>query len=149
MMSETPDFWTDDRTARLVQAWQVEERTAAEIAEELGTTRGAVLGKLDRLSLLQPAPRQPSAARQRYESIVAAFEQRGDHGCSWPLGSPGEKGFRFCGEERPYTDCSYCEIHASAAYVPRKRTTRITKSVRAPAAANANGVEELQHLVAA
>jgi GcrA cell cycle regulator len=140
------DFWNAERIDRLVQAWD-EGCTAVDIADELGTTKNAVIGRLDRMKLL--APRRPaSAARQRYEAIASAFEERGDHGCSWPEGAVGDKNFRFCGEQRPYIDSPYCERHASAAYLPKKRGTKIEKS--APAPANANGaVEELENLVAA
>jgi GcrA cell cycle regulator len=142
------DFWTNDRVERLVEAWSDGEGlSAAAIAELLSCSKNAVIGKLDRLELLQPAPRPTSAARARFEGIAAAFEERGDHGCAWPIGDPSEPGFRFCGEERPYVDCAYCETHAAEAYVPRKRGTKITKS--APAPANADRVAELEQLLAA
>jgi GcrA cell cycle regulator len=141
------DFWNEERVDHLAQAWD-EGNSAAEIAEELGCSRSAVIGKLSRLGLLEPAPRPPSAARARYERIVAAFDDRQD-GCAWPIGDPSQPGFRFCGADRPYIDASYCHQHLAEAYVPRKRGTKISKSVRAPAAANANSVEELDRLVAA
>jgi hypothetical protein len=125
------DFWNAERVAHLVTACD-EGNSAAEIAEELGTTKNAVIGRLDRMGRLEPAPRPPSAARARHDALVAAFDDKGD-ACSWPIGTPGEKGFRFCCEPRAYIDVSYCPAHLSEAYVPRKRGTKISKSAPAPA----------------
>lgn len=43
-------FWTADKTADLEQRWN-DGQSAGFIAEALGTTRGAIMGKVDRLGL--------------------------------------------------------------------------------------------------
>lgn len=42
--------WTDDRLDTLVRMWR-ENKSGGQIARKLGTTRSAVLGKINRLGL--------------------------------------------------------------------------------------------------
>lgn len=63
------DWWTHERIDLLRQRWD-EGRTASTIADELGTTRNAILGKVHRLSLAPRLnshrdPSDPSPPRQR------------------------------------------------------------------------------------
>ncbi len=44
------NFWTPEKVERLTQRWK-DRQTAAVIAEEFGTTRNAILGKINRLGL--------------------------------------------------------------------------------------------------
>jgi hypothetical protein len=58
-------FWTPERDDRLHQL-DAEELSAAKIAQKLGTTRGAVLGRLHRLSGV--ALTYPSYVRQAHKA---------------------------------------------------------------------------------
>ncbi len=53
-----------------------------------------------------------------------------DHVCKWPIGDPGEKGFRFCGR-RPKPGHPYCEAHAELAYQPSRRRRRESEDAKA------------------
>lgn len=57
------DFWTEVRVAML-RKFHGEQRSAAVIADLLGTTRNAVLGKVHRLGLSTPAPLRSQAERE-------------------------------------------------------------------------------------
>jgi hypothetical protein len=41
-------------------------------------------------------------------------------GCKWPLGDPGEKDFRFCGDPAR-SGGVYCVEHDAAAHAPTRR----------------------------
>ncbi|MGO1079928.1 GcrA family cell cycle regulator [Inquilinus sp. CA228] len=50
-----PGDWTEARVAHLRQLWEVDGRSASQIAETLGdVTRNAVINKVSRLGLVQP-----------------------------------------------------------------------------------------------
>lgn len=53
-------IWTEAKTSKLKDLWAT-RYTASEIAERLGTTRSAVLGKIGRLGLHN---RDPSKSRR-------------------------------------------------------------------------------------
>lgn len=56
-------FWTAERTAALCRLWDAGRSTAL-IARELGTTKNAVVGKVNRLHLTpRPPPIRRSATR--------------------------------------------------------------------------------------
>ena len=42
----------------------------------------------------------------------------GEQPCCWPIGDPGTKSFRFCGE-RALKGKPYCEVHNKRAYTRR------------------------------
>lgn len=55
--------WTADQTKRIRSMW-LDGQTAATIALELGVTRNAVIGKIDRIKLLRkPRVRKPRKPR--------------------------------------------------------------------------------------
>ena len=43
-----------------------------------------------------------------------------DHMCKWPIGDPGDTGFRFCGRKAKDSE-PYCEAHCQVAYQPSRR----------------------------
>ena len=101
--------WTDERVALLKTLWG-QSVSASEIAKRLGdTTRNAVIGKAHRLGLsrkvAKPAP-EPQGVTVRHLS---------ERMCRWPIGHPGEPGFRFCGHSAT-TGRPYCEEHCAVAY---------------------------------
>lgn len=112
-------LWTDHRIAILKRMW-ADGATAAAIAECLGVSRSAVLGKIFRLrrrapasaaESLQPHPKQP----QRYG--ISLLELANET-CRFPIGEPGTRNFFFCGD--PSADLEggrpYCACHARRAY---------------------------------
>lgn len=81
-------------------------RPVKEIAEILGTTKNAVIGKANRMGLSKP----------KGEHGVR-FENLKSKQCRWPKDSSKNKGsLLWCG--LPVKDgCSYCEKHLEQAYV--------------------------------
>lgn len=113
------DVWANNRIAILKQMW-ADGATAAAIAECLGISRSAVLGKIFRLRRratgaavepLQPHPKQP---QRRGISLLELTNET----CRFPSGKPGTRSFFFCGA--PGADLEggrpYCALHARRAY---------------------------------
>jgi len=138
-----PMLWTDERVETLM-AMRAKRISSGKIALELGVTRSAVMGKLNRIRaaekaalepqkmLVKPLPTPvkmgPSAPRS-----FGAVEPRGaatvmtlNHTtCKWPIGDPQSDDFTFCGK-RPDKGV-YCPAHAKIAYnPPPRRTSRAT-----------------------
>ena len=122
--------WSDDKLELLERLWR-EGETAATIADQLGFSRGAVVGKVFRLRLAgaskpqarrpgrkyaPPAPPPATPQKKLGKSLLELTN--GD--CRWPIGNPGSKQFHFCGE--PGADVEqgipYCRLHMQRAYVP-------------------------------
>ena len=60
-----------------------------------------------------PAPKRP-------RQLCCPPPRIGTDRCCWPLGEPGEPGFRFCGD-LAITNKPYCPEHARIAYQPGRR----------------------------
>lgn len=104
--------WTEERVSELRRLWSA-GLSASQIADRLGeVSRNAVIGKAHRLGLKG----RPSPIRRQTPTMTALQENM----CRWPIGTPGQPGFRFCGQPtaagRPY-----CGTHCTVAY--QKRTT--------------------------
>lgn len=112
-------LWTSGRIATLKQMW-ADGATAAAIAECLGVSRSAVLGKIFRLRRrapasvgvsLQPHPKQPQRGGIRLLELTNGT-------CRFPIGEPGTRTFFFCGA--PGADLEggrpYCVRHTRRAY---------------------------------
>lgn len=131
--------WTDDRVQVLRDMWG-QGCTAREIAERLGpgVSRNAVIGKANRLGLSQPtkssvsrkarrrAPVQKRPDPMPEEPVIgdgATILTLTKSSCRWPIGHPGEEGFKFCGagteDNQPY-----CPYHARMAYQPLSKDNR-------------------------
>lgn len=137
-----------ERVTRLKKLWTEEGRSGSEIASILGgTTRNAVLAKLDRLGLLtrtnssvsptRVSTRRPPKPRRFVPAMSVAVEampmpaERFDvpperrvklidlesHHCRWPLGDPKDADFGFCGA-RKHPASMYCEPHFRASVEP-------------------------------
>lgn len=132
--------WTEERVDQLKKLW-AEGLSASQIARTMGgVTRNAVIGKVHRLGLSgritttrsdrprytphpRPRPRQvvpvqdvmddPEPAPGEFSTVLALNESI----CKWPLGNPGEEGFRFCGRKAT-DDAPYCLEHTRKAYQP-------------------------------
>ena len=108
--------WTDENVEILETHWSA-GRSAREIAEKLGVTRNAVIGKANRMGLSHSSATTRRGRRAR----------RGDRGrpsspfdltermCRWPIGHPGDADFHFCGGARA-PGRPYCEAHCDLAY---------------------------------
>jgi GcrA cell cycle regulator len=146
--------WTDERLERLKSRFAA-GLTCRQIADDIGVTRNAVIGKLNRLNLMRekgadaPRPARKEAARGRRAKSVPRLQYQllqklyaepqpaaGDelihdeHRCSllelseqkcrWPISTPGEKDFCFCGNP-PLKGLPYCTGHSRLAYRPGSR----------------------------
>jgi GcrA cell cycle regulator len=104
--------WTDKKLALLKILW-TEGKTAVAIAQCLGVSKSAVLGKIFRLRLAPPEQKpEPTAGsspmlRRKGRRFAAESQdlatRRGkslleltNESCRWPIGDPAKKSFHFC-----------------------------------------------------
>jgi GcrA cell cycle regulator len=141
--------WTTERIELLKTHFEA-GLSCREIANEIGVSRNAVIGKLSRLNLTRekkieirkdgPRKSRPrSVPRLQYRMLRQLFAEASvedDQGiqseqhcsllelseerCRWPINSPGEEGFCFCGN-RPLNGLPYCAGHSRLAYQPGSR----------------------------
>jgi GcrA cell cycle regulator len=137
MTSPTP--WTTDDIATL-RALRAVGLSGSAIAERMGRTRSAVIGKMSRLGIPVPAtriqlPRKPREPKMQLPQFiktifgprlppvppqplppnpVTLFELEAGM-CRYPVNDVGP--FLFCGAPQ-IKDCSYCGEHKRLAYVP-------------------------------
>ncbi|HZP68571.1 MAG TPA: GcrA family cell cycle regulator [Pseudolabrys sp.] len=147
MTIETPgknsrETWTAERIAQLRSGVSA-GLTCAQIADAIGVSRNAVIGKLNRLGLSRgrspaaPRPRnggslrRPQVLTQRLmlKAIFASAPVADDvvsaepcsllnlapRKCRWPIGGAAAAGFTFCGNAT-VDGMSYCAGHARMAY---------------------------------
>ena len=133
--------WTNKKTTQLKELWK-KGTIAEEIAEVLGTSKGAVIGKARRLKC---APRKlgrlPHALKQHWgyvkrpsrsrkdvlESILTEMEPENPtnleslipNQCKFPLGKEEDRAELFCGRERwvgtRKFGPNYCKYHVHVA----------------------------------
>jgi GcrA cell cycle regulator len=142
--------WTTERI-ELLNSHFAAGLSCREIANEIGVSRNAVIGKLARLNLTRekkPDLRRASAKTNRprsvprlqyrmlrklFAEVPPAEEIQAIHSeqhcsllelseerCRWPINSPGEEGFCFCGNQ-PLGGLPYCAGHSRLAYQPGSR----------------------------
>jgi GcrA cell cycle regulator len=149
---QMPDnTWTTERID-LLKGHFAAGLSCRQIANEIGVSRNAVIGKLSRLNLTRekkPTMRRASEKTSRPRSVprlqyrilrtlfaeappadesgqVIESEQHcsllelSEERCRWPINSPGEEGFCFCGN-RPLDGLPYCAGHSRLAYQPGSR----------------------------
>jgi GcrA cell cycle regulator len=126
--------WPDKKLSLLKKLWN-EGKTAVAIAQRLGVSKSAVLGKVFRLRLASPAqePKPAAASSPMLRRKGRQFEpepqdvtiKRGkslleltNETCRCTIGDPAKESFHFCGE--PGADLEqgipYCERHRQRAY---------------------------------
>ena len=124
--------WSTDQEDRL-RALVLDGLTATRIGAEIGLSRGAVIGKIDRLGLRllgglgrQPGPQKPRKSRARKPKVTTAviLAPPPDGGidilalaagvCRWPQDTI--EGVRYCGGET-YPRHVYCPAHHRLAFV--------------------------------
>ena len=142
--------WTNERIEQLKSHFTA-GLSCREIANEIGVSRNAVIGKLSRLDLTREkkpdlrrvstkTSRPRSVPRLQYRILRRLFSEAppaeddqaiqseqhcsllelSEERCRWPINSPGEKDFCFCGN-RPLEGVPYCAGHARLAYQPGSR----------------------------
>ena len=107
-------WWAQEgRLDRLHDLWEIEGLTASACAAQLGCTKNAVIGMVQRHPAL--SQRRPSAAAA-LPARVASLDGLGPNDCRWPHGHYGEPDFHFCcatiAPGRPY-----CLAHVAIAYI--------------------------------
>jgi GcrA cell cycle regulator len=109
--------WTADRTEILIQLRKLHQPVSI-MAERLGITRNAIIGKLHRLGLSVARIRRsvPTLiAPEKASRIGITLMQLTSKTCHWPLGDPQQPDFGFCGN-LILEGCPYCAEHAKLAY---------------------------------
>ena len=127
-----PKTWTEERISLLKKLWE-EGASANRIAEQIGTSRNAVIGKVHRLGLskrespIKRNPQSPSYSRKRKSQELPPSPSKGitildltERMCRWPKGDPGDPDFQFCGG-KVIPGAPYCATHAAQAYQPSRR----------------------------
>jgi GcrA cell cycle regulator len=139
----TQTTWTIERIARLKYLRDA-GLSCAQIANEIGVSRNAVIGKSNRLGLsrfdatIGKPERTVTRRRYRYPRALSANPQFGlaemegngasrcslfdlqQWHCRWPIGDPGSEDFGFCGT-KAVDGLPYCVAHARLAYRPGSR----------------------------
>jgi GcrA cell cycle regulator len=143
-MSAIQPTWTTERI-ELLKVHFAAGLTCREIAERIGVSRNAVIGKMSRLNLTRdkagPARKKATgdgrqraslALRRQILKAVAADEapapeesianghrcslfELSNETCRWPLSTPGAADFCFCGNP-PLQGLPYCPGHSRLAY---------------------------------
>jgi GcrA cell cycle regulator len=128
MLANEPT-WTAERV-ELLKIHFAAGLSCREIADDIGVSRNAVIGKLSRL--------KRSAPRLQYRPLQAAASDEPIHNahrcclldlsedrCRWPISTPGAADFCFCGNP-PIKGLPYCAGHTRLAYRPplRQRVAR-------------------------
>ena len=151
MLANEPT-WTAERV-ELLKIHFAAGLSCREIADDIGVSRNAVIGKLSRLNLTRekagdarrPArtdaanqPRPRSVPRLQYRLLQTAANEEpihnahrcslldlSDERCRWPISTPGAADFCFCGNP-PIKGLPYCAGHTRLAYRPglRQRVAR-------------------------
>lgn len=136
--------WTTERIELLKTHFDA-GLSCREIANEIGVSRNAVIGKLSRLGLTRGEfigePRAPkkerasrSVPRLQYQMLRTVYEdgepvlaapvvserrcsllELSKQSCRWPISTPGAEDFCFCGN-MPLEGAPYCAGHARLAY---------------------------------
>lgn len=99
--------WPEDKKQKLIKMFK-EHRSTREMADELGTTRNAVLGKLFRLKLKNSRVKEKKPTPPAVRNLSSPIPNWGF--CQFGFGNPGDDGFYFCGKPsvpgKPY--CEEC-----------------------------------------
>ncbi len=111
--------WTDENI-KILKDMLNAGASARDIAEKLGNTRNAVIGKANRLKLSTPKSDKEKTVKEKKSTAITYPD---DNLCQWPTGHPNEEGFHFCGKP-VQGSLPYCEAHCNSAY--RRSTAQTT-----------------------
>lgn len=130
--------WTDDLIEELTALWKEGRLSAASIAQRMGVSRNAIIGKVNRLGLSVPQVASSKAKRKRgqfkmpetstpiviepkpedaktaFGTPVALLDLT-DATCRFPIGDVAP--YMFCGAE-PEKGKPYCKAHCACAFRP-------------------------------
>ena len=114
-LNEGPSLWTDTETNVLQELWGTGV-TAREIGVTLNRSRGAVIGRANRMGLSKPRPKKLDLLAVEPEPEIKAANVKA--GCQFPLGSYP---YSYCGEKTTHGAATnvYCSKHYDICY--RKR----------------------------
>jgi hypothetical protein len=114
-LNEGPSLWTDTETNVLQELWGT-GITAREIGVTLNRSRGAVIGRANRMGLSKPRPKKLDLLAVEPEPEIKAANVKA--GCQFPLGSYP---YSYCGEKTAHGAATnvYCSKHYDICY--RKR----------------------------
>lgn len=63
----------------------------------------------------------PSAEKTDVVTVTVTIVPSSKPRCCWPMGDPGNKGFRFCDDPKLVSGKPYCAKHVARAYQPSSR----------------------------
>ena len=103
--------WTEEETQTLKKLWGT-GISARQIAVEIGRTRGAIIGRANRIGLAKHKAKKPALI------LVEVAPPAKAAGCQFPL---GDYPYHYCGEEvTPGASTSvYCKDHYKRCYRQR------------------------------
>jgi len=140
-MLDPQPTWTQERLDLLKSAFDA-GLSCREIGDQIGVSRNAVIGKLSRLQWKREkmiaGPKRRAVARtshrrtglrlrrqflrsvEIHEAPIQSMHtcslfELSAHTCRWPVSSPGEENFSFCGSP-PLEGLPYCPGHSRLAY---------------------------------
>ncbi len=94
-MNNSRHFWTEERMVTLARLWRA-DYTGLKIAQALGCTVGAVLGKLNAMGLIGADPKR-SARQARKKWTDPAYRARTLASLHGPAGRARARHVRACG----------------------------------------------------
>ena len=123
--------WTDELVTKLIDLHVNKGYSTMAIAQELGFTKNAIIGKIYRLKLLQEnnevapqkqeeQPMEVAESLPHKEKGTYKLEEISNNMCVWPY---GDHDFTFCGEPTVYSK-PYCKDHLDLVYLSVKRAMK-------------------------
>ena len=123
--------WTDQKVNKLKKLWE-QGIKAVEIAKILGTTKGSIIGKANRLNC---TPRKQGGTRRKRSQTIfkelpkitptielenpTPLTSLTDHQCKFPLWKRPDEPQLFCGRTH-WDKSSYCKMHYVESHVEIK-----------------------------
>lgn len=120
-----PDYytWSPDQQTRLADLVAA-EFTFSQIATIFGISKNACVGKAYRMGLAHA--KNPFLSFTARLDGLNIFPPKGH--CVFPIGTPGDADFAFCGDKSK-SDHAYCEQHYARAYIPESGMTDAMRQI--------------------
>ncbi len=124
MSGKSKSVWTQEKIDLLTKMWCKENFTATKIAEELGFTKNAVIGKVNRLGLKKATTKkQKSPPKQETKYGKYKLAELKQNQCAWPEGGDeDDQEITFCGKE-VLNKAVYCEEHNQMSFIKSNKKT--------------------------
>lgn len=107
-------LWTIEKSAKLENLWGA-GLSVREIGEQIGASRGAVVGRANRLGLPKRKVHRNFSNREKSpKTIVWTLSDLGPDQCRFPLGHWKERASEFCGA--PTNGGSWCPEHRTVVF---------------------------------